>query len=392
LFVHQHTNYYFASPYIMPPFSIAFAEVLYEVFKEEGQMTNPAYIRLEDIHPLVDPKNMMDIAKILKEKNIPYMITVIPVYTNPDTGEQYHFSDSPKLLRVLKYMQRNGGSIVLHGYTHQFRLSETGEGFEFWDVEHNMPIYHNQDDEVVIKTRKDFESEGAYEDHLTQQKAFERNYIETRLTRGIQELANYGLYPLAFEAPHYTMSQHGYQVTSEYFSTYVGQLQLSDESWEIMTTAPYITKPTFLHGMTLLPETMGYVVPDDPHGIDKMINLAQSYQFVRDGVVSGFYHPYLGVELFIELIERMEKIPNISWIDLRQINNRVSAENVEIKTEDGELIVKLNRSGLFLTSMDYLTYHIKVLIKTLIWGIAGIGSLAVLIFLFNILISSTRNK
>ncbi|MCC5909620.1 MAG: hypothetical protein JJT76_04185, partial [Clostridiaceae bacterium] len=47
LFVHQHTNYYFASPYIMPPFSIAFAEVLYEVFKEEGQMTNPAYIRLE---------------------------------------------------------------------------------------------------------------------------------------------------------------------------------------------------------------------------------------------------------------------------------------------------------------------------------------------------------
>ncbi|SDJ86621.1 DUF2334 domain-containing protein [Natronincola ferrireducens] len=392
VFVQHGKNYYLASHYIKSPFSIAFAEVLYEVFQEEGQVQNPAYIRLEDIHPLVDPEKMMDIAKILKEKNIPYMITVIPVYTNPETGRRYHFSDSPKLLRVLKYMQRNGGSIVLHGYTHQFRLSETGEGFEFWDVEYNMPIYHGQDDEVVVKTREDFSSEEEYEDYLSQQKAFERNYIETRITRGIQELANYGLYPLAFEAPHYTMSQHGYEVISEYFSTYVGQLQISDDDWRIMTTVPYMTKPTFLHGMTLIPETIGYVDPDNPQSIEKMLSLAQDYQFVRDGMVGGFYHPYLGVELFIELIEEIEKIPNISWIDLREINNRVNAENVEIISKNGQLFVNINRVGLFLTSRDYLAYHIKVVIKTVMWGIAGIGSSAVIIFIFSIFISQNRNK
>ena len=30
------------------------------------------------------------------------MLAVIPVYTNPETGKQYHFGDSPKLLKVLK--------------------------------------------------------------------------------------------------------------------------------------------------------------------------------------------------------------------------------------------------------------------------------------------------
>lgn len=392
VFVQHGNNYYLASQYIKPPFSIVFGEVLYEVFQQEGQMQNPAYIRLEDIHPLVDPEKMMDIAKVLKEKNIPYMITVIPVYTNPETGKQYHFSDSPKLLKVLKYMQRNGGSIVLHGYTHQFRLSETGEGFEFWDVEYNMPIYHDQDDEVVVKKREDFRSEEEYANYISKQKSFERNYIETRITRGIQELANYGLYPLAFEAPHYTMSQHGYKVISEFFSTYVGQLQISDDDWHIMTTVPYMTKPTFLHGMILIPETIGYVDPDNPQSIEKMLNLAQDYQFVRDGMVGGFYHPYLGMELFIELIEEIEKISNISWIDLREINNRVNAENVEIITQDGQLIVNINRVGLFLTSRDYLAYHIKAVIKGVIWGIAAIGSLAVIIFICSIFISAGRNK
>ena len=91
------------------------------------------------------------------------------------------------------------------------------------------------------------------------------------MTKGIQELANYGIYPLAFEAPHYTMSQHGYKVIAEHFSTYVGQLQLSDQDWEIMTTAPYITSPTFLDGMPLLPETLGYVHLKIRYAIDKMI-------------------------------------------------------------------------------------------------------------------------
>lgn len=392
LFVKNKRNYYYASSDIRPPSSIFIAEALHDVFEEEHTNSHPAYIRLEDIHPLVDPTNMMQIAEILKEKSIPYMIAVIPVYTNPETGKQNHFSDSPNLLKVLKYMQDNGGSIVLHGYTHQFRTSETGEGFEFWDVEHNKPIYHQQDEKVDIKTRQDFDSAVKYQEYLAGQKAYEREYIQTKLTRGIQELTNYGLYPLAFEAPHYTMSQHGYEVTSEHFSTYSGQLQVSDRDWVIMTTAPYITRPTFLNGMELLPETMGYVKPGDPNAIEKMLKRAHDYQMVRDGMVAGFYHPYLGVEGFIELILEMEKIPDISWIDLKQRNNTVRADNIEIKSHQGEIIARVNHGQLFMSSVDFLTYHIRTSIEKVTWAIAVIGAIAVILFIYNIIILRIHEK
>lgn len=65
---------------------------------------------------------------------MPYMITVIPVYKDPDTGKIIHLKDKPELVNLLRSMQDDGAAIIMHGYTHQFYDSETGEGFEFWDV------------------------------------------------------------------------------------------------------------------------------------------------------------------------------------------------------------------------------------------------------------------
>ncbi len=99
------------------------------------------------------------------------------------------------------------------------------------------------------------------------------------------------------------MSLNGYKVVSEYFSTYVGQVQVSDKDWKIMRTSPFLTNPTFLNGMTLLPETIGYVDPNDSQAIEKMMEAAQNQLVVRDGFISGFYHPYLGVDKFEKLIK-----------------------------------------------------------------------------------------
>lgn len=386
LAVKHQADYYFASTVVRHPFSLLLAELLHEFF-DEPHLNEPlrGYIRLEDIHPFVDPEPLKEIADVLAEKNLPYMIAVIPVYTNPETKKQYHFSDSPKLLKVLKYMQDHGGSIVLHGYTHQFRLSETGEGFEFWDVEHNMPIYHGPDEEVIFKTVEDFDHVTDYEAYLEEQKAFERAYIEERLIKGIEELTNYGLYPLAFEAPHYTMSQQGYQVTSNYFTTYVGQLQLSDEDWEIMTTAPYMTKPTMLHGMTILPETLGYVVPDNPNAILDMISRAHDQLFVRDGMVAGFYHPYLGVDRFNALLSELEQFDEVEWINLKAMENVTQTNYVKIMSGNDEAVVDVKHIQLFLASFDYFIYHLKKVIHLIFWGMAMIGMLATIYFLICII-------
>ena len=77
-------------------------------FRSDHSATHPGYIRLEDVHPLVDPEPVREIAKILKEKNIPYMVAVIPIYTDPESGEKHTFADSPELLKTLKEMQKDG--------------------------------------------------------------------------------------------------------------------------------------------------------------------------------------------------------------------------------------------------------------------------------------------
>lgn len=385
--VKKGTSYYFSMIHYSYPEALVVGSAIKDFLGIQEAQTRLGYIRLEDVHPLVDPENLKATGEIFAEHNIPYMIAVIPVYTDPETGRETHFSDSPKLLKVLKDMQDKGGSIVLHGYTHQFRKSETGEGFEFWDVENDRPIYAEADNEnFVLKARADFPSAQAYEKYMDRLKAFESNYIRSRITRGIQELTNYGLYPLAFEAPHYTMSQNGYHTVAEFFNTYVGQIQLSDKNWETMDSSPFVTKPSLLPGLEVLPETLGYLPEDDPDALAVMQEKAALIQLTEDGIASAFYHPYLGPEGLLDVIEVMSSIPNIDWIDLKEKEITVQAENIVISTEDGQVVTDIQTAGLLMTSFDFPLYHIHEWVKTLSWVIAftGLGMVTLFIIFIGI--------
>lgn len=82
------------------------------------------------------------------------MMTVIPVYKDPDTGKTVHLKDKPELVDLLRSMQDDGAAIIMHGYTHQFYDSETGEGFEFWDVKQTSQfvnqIMNNQNQKMTF--------------------------------------------------------------------------------------------------------------------------------------------------------------------------------------------------------------------------------------------------
>ena len=390
--MHQGNTFYMATDSLFPPNSIYLAEILNKMFEVETTEATPAYIRLEDVHPLSDPENLMAIAKELKQRNIPYMVATIPVYTDPKTKIEYHFEDFPEVLEALKYMQENGGSIVLHGYTHQYRGSETGEGFEFWDTENQSPIYSGPDEKFTKISALDFDSQEEYLAAVDEQHSFETDYIKTRLTKGVQELANYGLYPLAFEAPHYTMSQNGYAVTSEIFSTYVGQIQLSDEEWQIMNTAPYASKPSFLNGMLLLPETIGYVDPNLKEPVKEMMNASNLYQVADNGIIGGFYHPYLGVDGFKSLMDEMEKIPNLEWIDLKEIPNTVNVENVSITSKNGEVTAKVDYIGLMKTSFRYPNYYLHIGLDKVIWFMVYLGVTFIAVLVVFIVVQKINEK
>jgi uncharacterized protein YdaL len=374
LFIKQNQAYYYATDNLFPPNSNFLAEALHEVFMVNHATATQGFLRLEDIHPGLEGDLVMEIARTLKQRNIPYMASVIPVYVNSETEEEYHLSDNPELLEALKYMQSNGGSIVLHGYTDQYQKGESGDGFEFWNLEKNTPIYFKPGDQTMIKTKDDFESPTAYEQYIKEKKTFETAYIEDLLTKGIQELVDYGLYPLAFESPSYAMSQNGYKVISKYFSTYVGQIQLTDEDWKVMTESPYLAYPSSLHGMKLLPETIRYVRYEDPTSILEMKARVNDFTVVRDGMIGGFYHPFLGVKGLIDLLNEMEKFPNVEWIDLKEMNNTVKTDTVHIKSEKGEILVDVKREQLAsVTTPSFLLNFINLSKENKLWIMAGAG-------------------
>lgn len=389
LIVEEHGSYFVASPDVISPVSTLFGDLLHEIYHSSHEEQHPGYIRLEDIHPLVDPEKLKETGEVLIENDIPFMMAVIPVYTDPDTGKRSHFSDYPETLEVIKDLQENGGSVVLHGYTHQYRTSETGEGFEFWDVENNTPVYKEGSDPTPIKRPDDFHTREAYQDYMAELKAFEKEYTETKLNKGIQELTGFGLYPLAFEAPHYTMSQHGYEIASQFFSTYVGQMQLSDENWQVMDSAPYTTSPSFTHGMTVLPETLGYVEPDNNHAAEEIVQKAKQQLLVRDGMVSFFYHPYLGAERLEEVVGGLKEM-RIDWIDLKEEDTTVQSDEVVITTVDGQVHVDKNTFQLFRDSKTLFNYFVQNTADKVTWAMVGVSSVSVLLFCFYTFISYRR--
>lgn len=352
LIVQHGTSYYVATPNLFDWMSHYVGEMLFSYFGQKP-MTNKveAYLRLEDVHPATDINQLKAIAQLLKEKKIPYMITVIPVYKDPHIGKTIHLKEKPELVDLLRSMQDDGAAIIMHGYTHQFYDSETGEGFEFWDVKTDQPI--RQPKHEKPKTKDDFPNIEAYNQYVKKGAEFEEKYTTDHIEKGIQELVDAKLYPVAFEAPHYTMSQKGYEILSRYFSTYVGHLQLSDTTWKSMHSPYYTSTPSFLHGMKLIPETVGFIEEDKPEAIAKMKERAVSVAKLSDGVIGAFYHPYLGVQPLKEVLKNLESIPNIQWIDLQKEPNEVKMKDIHITT---------NKDGIHVekpTSTDNVIGYIK---------------------------------
>ncbi|MES5868652.1 DUF2334 domain-containing protein [Bacillus cereus group sp. RP32] len=354
LIVRHETSYYVATSNLFDWISHYVGEMLFSYFGQKPTTNKvETYLRLEDVHPAADTNQLKEIAELLKEKKIPYMITVIPVYTDPDTGKTLHLKDKPELVDLLRSMQDDGAAIIMHGYTHQFYDSETGEGFEFWDVKTDQPI--RQPKHEKPKTKDDFPNIEAYNAYVKKGEEFEEKYTTEHIEKGIQELVDAKLYPVAFEAPHYTMSQKGYEILSRYFSTYVGQLQLSDTTWKSMHSPAYRSTPSFLHGVKLMPETVGFIEEDKPHAIAKMKENAVSVAKLSDGVIGAFYHPYLGVKPLKEVLKDLESIPNIEWIDLQKEANEVKMQDIHITTnKDGIHVEKPTSAS---DVMDYIKQY-----------------------------------
>lgn len=285
------------------------ADVLHDFFEEYHDTSSPKiYVRIEDVHAERSIENLYKIADYLQQENVPYMVALIPSFYDFKTKNIFDLKDNKRFADCIKYMQDSGGSIVLHGYTHQIHKDMPGEGFEFWDGEKDQPL--------PVDMKK---------------------WVDERINAAIDECTEVGIGPIAFEAPHYAASSEAYKNLKRYFSTIIGHLQTSDRGY---TTTPY---PYTLHYSSLynnlIPENLGYVDPDDLLYKEHIFEELEKVAIVRDYTAGFYFHSYLDPKLLEPIIVEIKK-RGIDFLDLKQENNWVKGANYIISSQSGNIQIE----------------------------------------------------
>lgn len=323
-----------------------FCDSLNDIFNIKRFDKGRIFVRIEDVHAFRDPKGLVNIADYLSSKDIPFTIALIPAYVNPKNHKITTLSESPEIVKAIKYMQDKGGTVILHGYTHQYKKEEvSGEGYEFWDGKKDEPLKENM-----------------------------KIFVKDRVLSGLRVCIENGIYPLAFEAPHYAMESDGYKELKKYFSTYMGQHQNNNKKFST-NTYPYIIRDTEEFNI-LIPENLGYIDPEDKFTFQHIKENLDKLSIVRGFSGGFFFHSYLNIEYLKNTIEYLEK-QNIEFMNLRDFNNWVKVDEIQIRNNGDEIIVNYDRDLEENIKSDIRFKSISNISKILIF----IVSISVLIFM-----------
>lgn len=284
---------------------LAAADLILRTVAPDAPERKRALIRIEDVGPNTDPDHIRRIADLLSERGVPFSLATYPYYRDPKgTAHSRHkgrptsfrLVDQPELVDALKYARERGGTVIMHGYSHQFESLDnpydgtSGGDYEFYAAH--------------VDSRDNVQLDGPVPGDS-------KDWATDRLSVGRGEFVRVGLPdPDIFEFPHYAASGVNYQAVHDMFGVrydqgtyYAGQCP----DGACSTTAdpgsagrfsqffPYPVRDVY--GSVVIPENVGNIsVPYNnrpPKSAEDVIGNAKALSVVRDSVASGFFHPYL---------------------------------------------------------------------------------------------------
>ena len=262
---------------------LAFADYLHDFLDIKHKNENKALVRIEDVHPNIDKVKVKRIIDYLYYEEIPFAIAVTPVYKKDAKSKPIYGSKDIEFKELIKYAQKKGGIIVVHGYTHQYK-GTTCIDAEFWDTKTNKPL-------------------GA-------------GYTYKRAKLAMVEMKKMGVEPNIWETPHYLISDEAHRKIAPLFSA-------SFEREENISLPYFIEQSRF--GQKVIPENLGYF---DKSERNTLIPLQISENALRNKVVRDsysvfFFHPGLSVSLLRETVRGI-KSHNIGFVS----PNNLIGENV----------------------------------------------------------------
>ena len=260
-------------------------------------------VRLEDIGPATDPAQLRQIADLLSADRIPFSIALYPVYVGPVTQHprgRFSLRDRPQLVEAIKYMLAKGGTLILHGYTHQFgdkRNPNNGEGGQDYEF---LRVHYNAQHAIVY--------DGAPARNAA---AWTRH----RIGMALAAIRAAGLpRPEFWQFPEYGATPAEYRVAASeflartdrgnYAQGWPGHAKLGTLTEQ---SPPYLVRDVY--GGPVLPETLGYIArpsqgASGPGSVRFLLAAAAAQKAaVRDNVAGFYYHPFLGTGPLRRLVD-----------------------------------------------------------------------------------------
>ena len=283
------------------------ADLLHDILDQDHPHSHQAMVRIEDVNPESDPEDLLRLGHWLKKEGIPFAISLIPIFRDPSAQQEIRLSERPKLVAALKKLVSLGGTIVLHGATHQHQ-GRTAEDYEFWDDLVGQPVPHESPD-----------------------------WVGERIKLGLEECLRCGLYPLAWETPHYSASQSDYQIIARFFDTFYDRLMAA----ELVGTQQIFPYPCYIEEfkIRIVPENLGYVDFEKPDPED-LIRRARRMLVVRDGLASFFFHPFVPLKYLQEICLSLEAM-GWKFVSLRDFPCNLRTESLWVTSEGGEATIVL---------------------------------------------------
>lgn len=285
---------------------LIFCDLLFDALAPGTATRKRALVRLEDIDPSDDPAPLAAISSYLRGQGVPFGFQIIPKYVDPlgtyNNGVPETISLSqksgpgyaPQLVSMIKTMQAAGGTMICHGYTHQYTATN--------QVTTNNPYTGiSADDAEFYRETSNADLSINYVGALPEDTG--SAWVTNRVSLAMGEFTKAGLTaPTFWTSPNYVSSADASQYLASkfvraerplYFAGLFsgGQVNYSRVAGQFF---PYTVRDVY--GGKVLPDTLGGIEPlafgpNPARPPAAILAAAQNTSVVRDSVASFFYHP-----------------------------------------------------------------------------------------------------
>jgi len=287
---------------------VAFSDLLFPALAPAATPSHLALVRLEDVDPTADPAALKQFADYLYSQHVPFSVGVIPEYTDPagyyngGKRQTVTLAQEPALVSALKYMQSKGGTIIEHGFTHQYaNIANPYDGVTGDDAE-----FYRARCSTTQQPPYNFDAPCQNTDYITWTGPLpgdSATWAASRAMTGRRLFAQAGLsQPAIWETPHYFASAADYAGIDTLYSTrYEREIFPSgllggplDYTHIFGQFFPYVVHDVYRE--KVIPENLGNYEPvetnnNPPRLPADIIRNAQVNLAVTQGVASFFFHP-----------------------------------------------------------------------------------------------------